>query len=268
MANQYDMTVDAVDAYEAQKVASIFRPLAEATMDEVSVGPDASVIDIACGIGIVGRTIRRRFGRGPGITGVDLSAAMVAKARKLSAPLGGEFSWVVGDAMDLPVADRSHSMCFCQQGIQYMPDDRLALGEMARVLTPGGRIVLTVWAPANGYFRAQSAAMGRHVGPEWAAKAVAPFAYRGDERIPELMAELGFRDISVRLISVDRVIRDAQNGIEEDIEGSPLSPAFRAAGPKTRAMIVKEIIADCAEFAKGDDLIIPQFGHLVTAVRD
>jgi ubiquinone/menaquinone biosynthesis C-methylase UbiE len=267
VTNKYDLTTEAVVAYEAQKVVSIFKPLAEATMDKVNVDSDASVIDIACGTGIIGRTIRHRYGQGPALTGVDLSSEMISKAKSLSEPLGGRFSWIVGDAMEIPVADRVHTMCFCQQGIQYMPDDSAAIGEMARVLAVGGQLVIAVWGPANAYFQAQAAAMGRHVGNDWAAKAVAPFAYRGDERLPQLMANLGLDNISVEQISIDRIIRDAETGVAEDIEGSPLLPAFRAAPPETRALIVENILSDCVEFKQGNDLIIPQHCHLITGRR-
>lgn len=267
MTNKYDLTTEAVVAYEAQKVVSIFKPLAEATMDQVDVESDASVIDIACGTGIIGRTIRHRYGQGPAVTGVDLSSAMIAKAKSLCNPLGGRFSWIVCDASKMPVADHSYSTCFCQQGIQYMPDDVAAIGEMVRVLAVGGQLIVTVWGPANAYFEAQSAAFGRHVGKDWAAKAVAPFAYRGNERLPHLMASFGLDNILVEQISIDRVIRDAEAGVTEDIEGSPLLPAFRAATPETRALIVEDILSDCDQFQRGNDLIIPQHCHLFTGRR-
>ncbi len=267
MTNKYDLTSEAVYAYEAQKVVSIFKPLAEATLDKVHVNPDASVIDVACGTGIIGRTIRQRIGQGPAITGVDLSSEMIAMAKTLCETLGGEFSWIVGNALEIPAPDHAYTMCFCQQGIQYLPDDAAAVREMSRVLAMGGQLVVTVWGPANAYFQAQSAAMGRHVGEDWAEKAVAPFAYRGEERLPKLMASIGLNDISVDQISIDRIIRDAETGIAEDIEGSPLLPAFHAASPETRAVIVENILSDCVEFRQGNDLIIPQHCHLVVGSR-
>lgn len=267
MANKYDLTPEAVAAYEAQKVVSIFKPLAEATMDKINVSSDASVIDIACGTGIIGRTIRHRYGQGPAVTGVDLSSAMIEKAKILCEPLGGSFSWIVGNALEIPVADRAYSACFCQQGIQYIPDDAAAIGEMARVLAVGGQLIISVWGSANAYFKAQSAAFGRHVGMDWAAKALAPFAYRGNERLPELMTSFGLDNISVEQITIDRTIRDAEAGVAEDIEGSPLLTAFSAATAETRAMIVEDILSDCVEFNRGNDLIIPQHCHLITGRR-
>jgi hypothetical protein len=81
------------------------------------------------------------------------------------------------------------------------------------------------------------------------------------------VSSFGLDNILFEQISIDRVIRDAEAGVTEDIEGSPLLPAFRAATPETRALIVEDILSDCDQFQRGNDLIIPQHCHLFTGRR-
>ena len=50
---------------------------------------------------------------------------------------------------ELPFADGSFEVVFCQQGLQYFPDRAAAMREMSRVLTPGGRLSLNVWGPLD-----------------------------------------------------------------------------------------------------------------------
>ena len=74
--------------------------------------------------------------------GVDLSAEMLAKARRRADALGREIELVEGDAQRLPFADASFDTVAISLGLCTVPDPALALREMARVCRPGGRLVL------------------------------------------------------------------------------------------------------------------------------
>ena len=267
MANRFDLTEKAVDIYEADKVAWIFRPLAEAMLDRLGVRPEDRVLDLACGTGVVARLVRERCGAGPEITGVDLSAAMIAKANALTASLEGVFCWHVADAAALPLTDGAITLAICQQGIQFFPDRPAALAELARVVAQKGRVALTVWDGASPYFVAQAAALTRHINAETGAKALVPFSYKGGALLPGLMEEAGFGAVEVTGFAVDRIIADARRGIAGDIEGSPLGPAVAAAGANVMDRVVADIISDCARYLDGYDLVVPQPCHLITAER-
>ena len=53
--------------------------------------------------------------------------------------------WFVCDAGELPFEDGEFDIAFCQQGLQFFPDKPRALAEIARVLAPNGRLILTCW---------------------------------------------------------------------------------------------------------------------------
>lgn len=265
MSNRYDLTENAVDAYEAQKVSSIFAPLAKATLETVEIAAGDRVLDVACGTGIMGRTIRERFGPAVAISGVDLSDSMVAKARALAGGLPGRFDWFVCDAADLPTPSTPFSHVFCQQGLQYFPDELAALQEMRRVLSGDGKLILTVWASANEYFLAQAQALTRHVGTEAGEKALAPFAYDGEGRLPALLAQAGFANVAVGTVSIERIILNAEQGIREDILGSPLGPMVEEKGPHIMGEVVRDILTACAGNLVNGDLVVPQHSTLIVA---
>jgi ubiquinone/menaquinone biosynthesis C-methylase UbiE len=264
--NRYELEEAAVAAYERQKVRSIFRPLAEATLTALGNRRLGAVLDVACGTGIMARVIRERNGPAVPVVGVDVSSGMIAAARALSSDLDGTFDWHVASVDAMPLAAGSVDSCFCQQGIQYFPDEGAALAEIRRVLRDKGCLVLTVWTEANAYFRAQSDAMRRHVGEAAAMKALSPFSYPARTRLPDMLEGQGFRDVGVRDISISRVIADAERGIAEDIDGSPLGPLVRACDEATMRRVVDDILSDCADFIDGTDLCVPQHASMVTAI--
>jgi len=265
MNNRYKLTERAVDAYEAEKVTSIFAPLAEATLAKLKIDQDDRCLDVACGTGIMARTIRRRFGPSVPVTGVDLNEMMIAKARVMTDELPGSFDWHVCDVSDIPVPAGEFDYVFCQQGLQYFPDELKALKEMCRVLAGRGKLVLTVWAPANEYFLAQSAAMKKFVSTEAAEKALAPFSYPAADVLPGLLKRLGFKQVTAEKVTIERVIPDAANGIHEDILGSPLGPLVEAKDTLIVTELVSHILSACAGHLRNEDLIIRQTSEMFVA---
>jgi ubiquinone/menaquinone biosynthesis C-methylase UbiE len=76
------------------------------------------------------------------ITGIDLSPEMLAHARRRADAPGRDVTLQVGDAQQLPFPDGSFDTVVCTFSLCGIPDDRAAVGEMWRVLRPGGRLLL------------------------------------------------------------------------------------------------------------------------------
>jgi ubiquinone/menaquinone biosynthesis C-methylase UbiE len=96
------------------------------------------VLEIAIGTG------RNLLFYPPGVrlTGIDVSPATLAVARRRSDELGVGATLLEGDAQDLPFPDGSFDTAVCTLALCTVPDDARAVGEVARVLRPGGRFVL------------------------------------------------------------------------------------------------------------------------------
>lgn len=76
------------------------------------------------------------------LTGIDLSPAMLARARERATRLGREIRLQEGDAQRLPFPDATFDTVVATLTLCSIPDDVTAVAEMARVLRPGGRLVL------------------------------------------------------------------------------------------------------------------------------
>lgn len=124
--------------------------------------PGERVIDIGTG---TGWGARLAAGLGAEVTGVDFAEGMIAAARTLSAHLGGGLAFEVAEAEALPFADASFDAALSTYGVMFSAAPERAAAEIARVLRPGGRMVLTTWADdPEGYIPAFFALVGRYAG--------------------------------------------------------------------------------------------------------
>ncbi|MFC7533829.1 class I SAM-dependent methyltransferase [Actinoplanes sp. GCM10030250] len=108
------------------------------------------ILDVGAG---TGRNLPH-YPAGAAITGIDLSPAMLAHARRRAADLGLAADLREGDAEHLPFADGSFDTVVCALSLCTIPDPRAALAEMRRVLVPGGRLLLldhirSSWPPVH-----------------------------------------------------------------------------------------------------------------------
>src|SRR5262249_7671044 len=103
-------------------------------------GADDTVLDVACGPGLVvcafAAIVRHA-------TGIDLTPARIEHARALTAEQGiRNVGWQVGDILPLTFADASFSIVVCRFAFHHLRDADRVLAEMARVCRPGGRVAV------------------------------------------------------------------------------------------------------------------------------
>jgi ubiquinone/menaquinone biosynthesis C-methylase UbiE len=116
--------------------AAIFARLREFA----GVGPDDDMLDVACGPGLVGCSFAPAARH---VTGVDLTPAMIERARELQRERGlKNLSWKVGDATALPFPDAAFSLVVTRYSFHHLLDPLAAMREMVRVCRPGGTVMV------------------------------------------------------------------------------------------------------------------------------
>lgn len=117
----------------------------------VRLPPMPAILDVGCGTALNLIEAARRFGPARLLAGIDLSPGMVAVARAKTAALGLPAEIVQGDAERLPYPDRLFDLIICNSVLHWFEDRAGAMREMARVLRPGGQLLLiTATRPAFG----------------------------------------------------------------------------------------------------------------------
>ena len=107
----------------------------------VPADPEARWLEVACGPSMVGRAVAARVGS---LHGVDLTPAMIEKAREEAGREGlANVEFGVGDATALEFEDASFDGAITRFSLHHIPAPQRVVEEMARVVRPGGRVVIS-----------------------------------------------------------------------------------------------------------------------------
>jgi SAM-dependent methyltransferase len=146
-------TYDRIGAHFATTRASPW-PAVESFVERLAEGPGVGdlALDLGCGNGRHAELLAARAAR---VVGVDLSRAVLSVARDRARKRGYALATVQADATILPVAPRTVDAAVYVAAIHHLPDRAQRVGsldELARVLAPGGRALVSAWATTHGRF--------------------------------------------------------------------------------------------------------------------
>jgi demethylmenaquinone methyltransferase/2-methoxy-6-polyprenyl-1,4-benzoquinol methylase len=143
----FDRIAGVYDLLNTVMTAGLHHRWRERAADLARVGPGSRVLDVATGTGDLAIELARRVSPGGEVVGSDFSEGMLSRARdkavKVSAGNGlvrPRFEW--GDALELPYPDGSFDAATVGFGARNFSDLPRGLAEMARVVRPGGRVVV------------------------------------------------------------------------------------------------------------------------------
>jgi ubiquinone/menaquinone biosynthesis C-methylase UbiE len=125
-----------------ERIAETFAPIHDRVVATLGIEPGTRILDVACGTGGVALRAARAGAR---VTGIDISADQLAKARRAAEAEGLEIRWDEGDCQELPYGDAEFDAVASVFGAIFAPDQERTAAELARVCRGGGRLALTAW---------------------------------------------------------------------------------------------------------------------------
>ena len=139
----FDRIAGVYDRMNRAMTAGLDREWRERAADRAELVPGDDALDVCCGTGDLALALRRRVGPEGRVVGCDFSEPMLELAREKAGELGlgdVEFAWA--DALDLPHSDESFDAVTVAFGVRNLADLPRGIAELARVLRPGGRLVI------------------------------------------------------------------------------------------------------------------------------
>ena len=258
------------EAYEQHLVPVVFQPYADDLADRVAGQHPESVLELACGTGVVTRSITSRLGGTAAVTATDVNQPMIDRAASIgtSSPV----TWRRADAMSLPFEDASFDAVVCQFGVMFFPDRGAAFAEMHRVLRPGGSALFNVWdrIEANEFAHVVSDAVATLFPddpPQFLARV--PHGYPDPHRIRADLAIGGFE------MSPDIEVVDARSHAKTCAapaigfcQGTPLRAEIEARDPSRLDAATEAATAAVAERFGETDIDAGMRALIVTAAKD
>ncbi len=191
--------------------AGIDRSWRRRTVARAGVGPGDLVVDACSGTGDLALEFARAGAR---VVGVDFTPQMLARAeRKRRRRAAGGALFVHGDALALPVADGAADVASVAFGLRNVADRRAGLRELARVVRPGGRVLVLEFTRPPGrvlgaayrlYFTRVLPRIGGAVSGDGGAYEYLPrtvLAWPGPEALAEEMEACGLEDCGFELLT-------------------------------------------------------------------
>ena len=134
----FDRIARVYDRMNSVMTAGLHHRWRERAADLAGVGPGSRAVDVATGTGDLAIALARRVQPGGEVVGSDFSEGMLALARRKAPAL----RWEWANALALPYADGEFDAATVGFGARNFSDLDKGLAEMARVVRPGGRVVV------------------------------------------------------------------------------------------------------------------------------
>jgi SAM-dependent methyltransferase len=231
--------------------AACLRPVHDRVIKLAELRPGMRVLDVACGTGLVTLRVASVVGPRGSVVATDISEAMVAATARTAAAAGlSNVTTARMEAEALTYADDSFDVAICALGLMYVPDPRLALSEMHRMVRSAGRVAAAVWGERcrcgwSEIFPIVASVVASEVCPLFFATG-APGALAADA------AATGLSEIEERRDCVELLWHDQRSVLSAVIDGGPVALAAKRFTPEIRARVERLFLASVAEFRRAD----------------
>jgi SAM-dependent methyltransferase len=177
-------------------------PFGDAALAAAAPAAGERVLDVGCGCGSATVALGNAVGPAGQVLGIDLSAAMLARAEQRAKAAGlGHVTFRRADAQTGDLRPGSQDLVFSRFGVMFFADPPAAFARLRRALRPGGRIAFACWQvpSANPWMALPNRAAIRFFGlappPH---DAPGPFSLADPDRTSAVLGAAGFTSVSIR----------------------------------------------------------------------
>ncbi len=235
--------------------------------------PGEKVLDIGCGTGASVLRLAKTVGVNGEVTGVDISAPLLDRARTRAEGLS-QVKFMLADAQSYGFETQAADLVFSRFGVMFFDDPTAAMANLRNAVRPGGRMAFISWRgmPENPWFRVPfEVAVARLGRPEMLdPHAPGPTAFKDINRVTGILEDAGWTEVS---------------GVESDVTLFPPGDVTEVArlmcsvGPAIRvlrelggsdadaAAIEAMCLKALAEFEVGGEVHIPARLNVFTALN-
>lgn len=253
------------ESYEELFVPTLFEGWARRVADMAELRPGQAVLDVACGTGILARTVAERVRPGGTVAGADINPGMLGVARRQAPGI----DWRQGAAEALPFKDESFDAVVSQFGMMFFSDPEAALEDMMRVLKPGGRLAVCVFDSLDQQpaYDALADVFDRVVGESVGNALRSPFAMGEVDALAALCARAGASHAVIESHQEQVRFPSVRNMVLADVKGwFPIAQIHL--DDQTLDTVIQEAETALTDFTDSDGTVaFPTRAHIITATK-
>jgi SAM-dependent methyltransferase len=250
-------------------------PVSEQLLALAAARPGERIVDVGCGTGATTLALAELVGATGSVLAVDISAPMLAFARRTSAKRGHkQVHFLHADAQSHRFEPEAHDLLLSRLGVMFFRDPVAAFANLLATLRPGGRLIFVCWAPLedNPWFREPLAVGVSRLGPPepQPPRAPGPLALAETGYIEAILSAAGFVERRTETLTIE--LTGAATAEEEAIFACQVGPLTRLIearnpDPATRQAIVADVTERFRVFQGATGIRIPASLHYVSARR-
>ena len=220
----------------------LFQSYAEDLAGRLHLPNESSVLELACGTGILTRVLRTRLPTGVQLTATDLNEPMFRNAAAKFSD-GEAVTWQQADASSLPFADGMFDAVVCQFGLMFVPERLLAAQEARRVLKPNGVFLFNVWDAMehNKLGQLTHRTVAKYFEKDPPMFYQVPFGYHDQDEIRRVLGEAGFKQIEIEVVTKSSPIGRPEDAAIGLVQGNPVAIAITERDPALLPVITDTV---------------------------
>lgn len=254
-------------AAQQARLDTMLAPISDAILTTANAQPGEHVLDVGCGCGDTSIKLAKH---GAHVTGIDVSAPMLALAKRRAQETNAAVTFTEADAAAQRFDPHGFDLLFSRFGVMFFANPDEAFANMRKALKPGGRAAFVCWRDwrENEWVRVPIMAVRPHVPPQpqLGPEDPGPFAFADPARVRRILANGGFDVITLKpfdtKVEIGATLDDAVGYLQEF---GPISRALTDASPAQKEQAAKALREALAPFAKTSPITLGAAVWLVTA---
>lgn len=257
-------------AKEQEKRDRDHAPMTEAGLALAAPKPGERVLDIGCGSGTTTLKLAARVAPSGEAVGVDISAPMLALARRRAAEIGAPVRFIEADVTDYALDSDSFDLAFSQFGVMFFADPAASFRNIHKAMKKDGRLVFVCWrGPFENPWSAVPEAAARPFlppAPSAAPDAPGRYSFANPDRVKSVLLQAGFHAIAIEKFDARIHLGNTpEEAASSSIDNGPLLRTLADVDETTRVKVRAAVTARLAQELEPGGIFLTAAAWLVRA---
>lgn len=228
------------------RLDAMLAPFGSTAIAAAALKPGMDVLDIGCGAGDSTLAIAEQVGENGTALGIDISQALIGRARERAEATGSRARFDLSDAAQAPFPAAMFDCLFSRFGVMFFDDPVAAFAHLRPTLKPDGQLLFACWRAAgdNDWVRLPMRAIAEIVppAPPSSPDAPGPFSFGDPARITDVLSAAGFNDIVITPFDHDILFGETvAAAVQRALDVGPLERALAGQPDTVRARAIMAV---------------------------